>query len=535
TEPSPQGFSFSVAVAFSVNYIMGTGFLTLPWAFSQTGYLSFLVVVLVTAASVFAVNMALETMARADVYKKKHGNVVGGEDYEELDVSTVTNPMGSEGDDSRNGHEEENGDEGAGKSTGPNGTSASYDKIKAGEEEESLDGSAELGTLPKGQRGSKGDAPADREGEGSLDEEAGPYMVQDKKFEVTEQCRMFLGPVLQLSYMLFLCCYMFGSLWAYGTVFSNALASNLPLPGINSYLLYLFMFGCIVVPISCMELEEQIVIQVALSFGRVLMVILMVGSILVSTLWGHESDFGTDMMGGGSLAAFDASGIHHLLPIAAFAHIFHHSIPALSQPVRDKTRLSYIYTTTLVCCFLAYSAIGLSVSLYFGSNTLSSSNLNWVDYGHNSSGFSYFMKRVVGTFIVMFPALDVASAFPLNAVTLGNNLFSVAYGKKVHLMANSKPHRTAFRLLGAIPPLIMAALVSDLGQITDYTGVTGFGIAFIFPPMLSFYSAIKLRGKGMPAATIYSSRATDPHMCLLLFTLGLFLSIYVPIALSSGS
>jgi hypothetical protein len=35
---SPHGFSFIVGVAFSLNYIMGTGFLTLPWAFSKTGY-----------------------------------------------------------------------------------------------------------------------------------------------------------------------------------------------------------------------------------------------------------------------------------------------------------------------------------------------------------------------------------------------------------------------------------------------------------------------------------------------------------------
>jgi len=34
-----EGFSFMIAVAFTLNYIMGTGFLTLPWAFHQTGIL----------------------------------------------------------------------------------------------------------------------------------------------------------------------------------------------------------------------------------------------------------------------------------------------------------------------------------------------------------------------------------------------------------------------------------------------------------------------------------------------------------------
>ena len=33
-------FSFGVTVAFTLNYIIGTGFLTLPWGFNQTGKLS---------------------------------------------------------------------------------------------------------------------------------------------------------------------------------------------------------------------------------------------------------------------------------------------------------------------------------------------------------------------------------------------------------------------------------------------------------------------------------------------------------------
>ncbi len=57
-------------------------------------------------------------------------------------------------------------------------------------------------------------------------------------------------------------------------------------------------------------------------------------------------------------------------------------------------------------------------------------NLNWQDYygcaevgpdnkpvGH-APGWAYFIRII----ILIFPALDVMSAFPLNAVTLGNNL-----------------------------------------------------------------------------------------------------------------
>jgi hypothetical protein len=613
------GFTYMVAVAFSVNYIMGTGFLTLPWAFSQTGYLSFFVVIIITLASVFAVHMVLESMARAELFRdSRRGHAAQGADYEELDVSTASNPLtsnpltcspltsnpltgqmsldGSEGggmDGDGGGGEGGGGVEpticgfedmsSSGRSDGgsvEDSNSGLYRVIKgyaaafpdpepgpisdasapagpaddAGEAEAEAEttyadsaadsrGSEAGGGLEAGRGGELAESAerdrnrnrgrgGDKDG-AAEDEGAAPLpRVGERKFEVVEQCAMFLGPALQGTYMLFLCCYMFGTLWAYGTVFANALASNLPIPNANSYLLYLLLFGCIVVPISCMELEEQIAIQVVLSLGRVLMVLLMVSSILISCVGGGEGDFGTEMQGGGGTVPFNLGGIHHLLPIAAFAHIFHHSVPALSAPVVDKTQLASIFSATLLLCFLAYSAIALSVSLFFGDKTMTSSNLNWVHYGHNSFGFSYFIKRVVATFVVMFPGLDVASAFPLNAVTLGNNLFSVVYGKKVHTMGDSKRHRIVFRLLGAIPPLVMAAIVSDLGQITDYTGVTGFGIAFIFPPMLSYFSFVKLRDKGLSTPTLYSNFSTTPGVCLALFSLGVFLCIYVPVALS---
>jgi hypothetical protein len=321
---------------------------------------------------------------------------------------------------------------------------------------------------------------------------------------------------------------MYGTLWAYSTVFCNALASNLPIFGAHSYTIYLMIFGCVVAPMSCLELKEQILFQVFLALGRVLMVVFMVSTIASSHFWGNEDDFGSITRGSAEIPSFDVSGIHHLLPIATFANIFHHSIPALSQPVRDKTKLAQIFSTTLCCCFLAYSCIGLSVSLYFGENTLSSSNLNWKEYGLNTSNGSFTFKRFISWYIVLFPALDVSSAYPLNAITLGNNLLSTVYGSNVHVLEHSRIHRVMFRLIAAIPALIAASYVSDLGSITDYTGCTGFGIAFIFPALLSYYSFQVLSQKGLTTNTAYSNILTAPVCGVGLIVFGVFLLIYVP-------
>ena len=38
--------------------------------------------------------------------------------------------------------------------------------------------------------------------------------------------------------------------------------------------------------------------------------------------------------------------------------------------------------------------------------------------------------------------------------------------------------------ISPVPPIIGACFVRDLGRITDYTGITGFALAFIFPGLL---------------------------------------------------
>jgi hypothetical protein len=69
-----------------------------------------------------------------------------------------------------------------------------------------------------------------------------------------------------------------------------------------------------------------------------------------------------------------------MLPMAAYATIFHHSIPAISHPVRDKTQLGAIYVFALGFCFVGYCALAVTVSTYFGAHTKMSSNLNWEYY-----------------------------------------------------------------------------------------------------------------------------------------------------------
>jgi amino acid permease len=207
----------------------------------------------------------------------------------------------------------------------------------------------------------------------------------------------------------------------------------------------------------------------------------MVSTVAWAT-WTHSNPFGGyQTLTHGEFQEFHPNRIHAALPILVFANIFHHSIPELSNPVDNKLQLGSIYTTTILICFVGYLILGVVLSLFFGKAVPTSANLLWSDY---SGPTPSLLQAAASAFIVIFPALDVASCFPLCAITLGNNILSAYYGEQVHTMAESKPHRVAFRLLAAAPPVLTAAFVTDLGAITRVSGICGFAIAFIFPSLL---------------------------------------------------
>ncbi|GMH85813.1 hypothetical protein TrVE_jg1730 [Triparma verrucosa] len=437
---------------------MGTGFLTLPWAFNSAGIgLAILTLTFVGYISNISKDYVLEAMARAEVLKEKK--------------------------------------EGEGLLL----PAANYD-----ESAEKTEG------LPE---------------------------VKARKFEIIELCTFFLGPRGGLSYVTTFSFYMFGCLWAYSSVFANAMAQTIPLNTFDDYAVYVLIFAVITVPLTCMELREQVNVQIALSFCRFLMVVIIVGTVAAAfDATSPQFDEQTEAKGA---EWFDLSGFYRILPIAVYANIFHHSIPGLSMPVEDKSKLGWIFKVVFLFMFVAYGLIGLTVAWYFGSNIESSANLNWHDYragtGENVSNDddpdwtdrAAWVEMIV-YFVVLFPALDVASAFPLNGITLGNCLMGSYYGSKIREVETNRITVTKFRILAAVPPIFGSLFVRDLGVITDYTGITGFAIAFIFPALLHKESKRSCKKKGKGSKTIYSGTFSGgekfPNMMI---AFGAFLVVFV--------
>jgi len=398
------------------------------------------------------------------------------------------------------------------------------------------------------------------------------YILKDRKFEMNALCRVFLGKGGLSIFTLFISLYMCGTLWAYTSVFSSAMAREFPLffvgdnnkvesifqiaasttasPEAINYVCYAILFGCIVVPLSCLELDEQVPLQVFLTGCRFVMFFLMIGTCrmcaddiaAVSEMKAGADETYQDLVNNESYS-FRWSGVAKTLPILIFANIYHHSIPGLSHPLADKSKAGSVFIATNLFTTVAYLILGLSLAAAFGEGIEQSSNLNWsffhartgtIDSQGNIVGAAWW-TRVISMYIILFPAIDVVSAFPLNAITFGNSLFGAAYGKRIHEVENNRWIRTGFRLLASIPPIIFGILVRDLGVITDYTGTTGFMIGLSFPAMLYLASGRIARRRGFAQTTYFTNYWSTIPIARAVVWSGIFMVFYVIVVLTFGT
>jgi amino acid permease len=553
--PTTAGFSPFVAFCFTINYILGTGFLTIPWAFVQSGLvLSTILMILSAVASDMAKDYLLETMARAEAmlddqmhWISKHAQ---DEDSPEAKRGRLFLPPTSkeerekqrlfikqrqqqQGDDDSDSDCEEHEMayyDSIDKKTPKNSNGKKYSR--------SASVPMELNNTGNVAHATHNHVHFQQEGAVMVMPSAPPkYLVEQRKFEVNALCRVFLGKYGLQSYTVVICLYLMGALWAYTSVFASAMATALPWFSEEdhdfNYLCYAVLYGCVVVPLSCLELDEQVPLQVFLTLCRFFMFFLMIGT----SHWAARDDEEAihDSQEFEPAENFRLAGIAKTLPILVFANIFHHSIPGLAHPVGDKRQVGKVFSATNIFTVAAYVILGITLGAAFGNGIEQSSNLNWSTF-HAGTGYTdeegnvrgaAWWTHAVSFYIMLFPAVDVVSAFPLSAITLGNNLFGAAYGKRIHEVEGNRYLRTCFRLLASVPPIIFGICVRELGTITDYTGTGGFLIGLCFPAILYMASRTLAKEHHFGLDTYYTSYGSSVGMAKFIFWFGIFMMVFV--------
>ena len=337
--------------------------------------------------------------------------------------------------------------------------------------------------------------------------------LSDRTFEVCELCRIFCGKRLEMAYAGTFLLYYLATLWAYAFVFAEALSTFSPLFGheackhdvaCTTYRKCAAAFAVLAVPLSILEPGEQITFQVFMSVMRVVIVVLMASTALLSA---YGVDFGPGFGPGAatSTAPFVRfAGLGRLLPATVFAQNMGGQVPLVAREMRDRDDLNKALCAGLAGSFVLYSILAVSVAYSFGS-IAKAANCQWDAFG---VGIQYSaLLDGIRWLVVLFPAVDVFSVYPLNVSIAADTLVTLFAGDRADRAQRQVGYRRAMRACVALPPIIGAGCMANLTAMIDTAGILVFAICCGFPPLLSVLGKNKCRaafGDGRLDTTRYT-------------------------------
>eukprot|EP00118_Oscarella_pearsei_P014556 m.125378 g.125378 ORF g.125378 m.125378 type:complete len:545 (+) comp37872_c0_seq2:145-1779(+) len=358
------------------------------------------------------------------------------------------------------------------------------------------------------------------ETEGLLRRAAPTYEIRsDRKFDFPELCHLFLGPVGKYVYTSLFCLGAFLNLWTMATIAASAWSTNVvidvwpftapckadpiaPRGGFhpvgncwNNYALFVFVFALLVVPLSMLDLKKQRVIQVTAGVMRIVVVIAIViysivqevnGATELPASSGGENDTVPWISGDGGFVGFLVA-----LPIFSYSLALQVNVPTLSQPMEPKRKLKAFYIWLNVFLVLFYFVLGVAVLAYLKSDVKENCTLNWVDT--TSSGHSLAL-RIFSYIVVIFPSFDVCSGFPLAVAILSNAIHSLlGHDSSTSHELESNTTRMVYRAVCAALPLIGACFITNFSVLLRYEGLLTFALFFLFPALVHYSSSVACR------------------------------------------
>jgi len=264
------------------------------------------------------------------------------------------------------------------------------------------------------------------------------HQVKKTKYEISDLNRVFLGKRPQLLFFSTTAVDLYGITWTFATVFASGFASNLPIQGDNDidYHLYILIFAAIVVPLSCIDIKDQVLLQIGFLAARLIMVLLMVITVLISWITGedHFQEESIHEMNHMS-PLFNFSSLYIMLQISVFSTAYQFAVPCISSISQDKKSLSSIFVKASFFIFVSSLIMALILANFFGPDLMmQSSNLQWSGYHGGTiredaeSDRIALWAKAISNYIVFFPTVDAIAVFPLLAISLGETVRSAWCG-----------------------------------------------------------------------------------------------------------
>lgn len=412
---------------FTVNVVVGSGFLTLPYAFSRSGWaLALFFMILIAILSFYLARQVLEILARVECMKQ----------LEEVQIF-IERPT--------------------------------FRQLI-------------FGGCPK-----------------VIIPDEVKLEITDRRFDLSCLAGILLGKNYGIAYMVFLYLFMTGAQVGYGSIFASSFAATVPLGFSDTcniyedaevfgacrvnYWFYLAIYTAFMMYLTIKGLREQVWVQSVLTMMRFLVIGIIVFT-CIALISGHSNIKNGDYTPLEIPQAINIETMLSSLPSIFFAFIYQMQFPSIAEFIHDKKRnLHYIILMVGVTTITIYLMIAMLVPIAVHGVKPQCS----IEYSNYSAGYSQserpWWTYIIAFIVVLFPALDVFSSFPLMAVAVSDNLLTMKYGISNEDFVNDKIKRN-YRILSVAIPLCISFLLFDLGEIIDWVGISGFILAPVAIPLM---------------------------------------------------
>ena len=262
--------------------------------------------------------------------------------------------------------------------------------------------------------------------------------LNQQQYDMSEMTNILLGRRWGLLYVVSLCVLFFGSLIAYSSIFGTSFVANIPLgpdggcdvykdSGFDGncrwkYMIFVAIYGVFMVYFTLVGFKKQWWMQIALTFMRFLVMGLVIICCIAAIASHTRLDSSKEpIISMPPLADFSQLG--SIFSILLFSCLYQTNIPNIAVHIKDKPKnLPRILTLITITMLVLYLLMGLTAPP--ATTDLSSMvTLSFKDYtaggsSHHGREWTYIIEYIV----VIFPALDVFSVFPIIAITLADNI-----------------------------------------------------------------------------------------------------------------
>ena len=323
-----------------------------------------------------------------------------------------------------------------------------------------------------------------------------PSLSEDRQYDLSEIVKLLMGGYWSVAYLTCISLFLAGTLAAYINIFGTAFGSNVPLLAycdfentdisqtcIHQYWIYLTVFLVLMTYFTCKEFSEQMWMQLVMTGMRAVIISTVVVTCLLSVI-GRYNMTNDESYKPSSPELVNLTTIGDTFPTFLFAAIYQTQYPGILSAIRKEKRLlkNTLQGVTLAL-MVCYSVLGLAAAFAIPDMP---SNVS-LAYRHYSAGQAqqHGWTRALSLLVMLFPAIDTISIFPIIGHAISDNVMSLLYGEDREGLHHHKPHiYYGLRIACILPSFLYGFLQVRFGSIVAKSGLFCFFLTFFMIPLL---------------------------------------------------